>query len=116
MKMRGLGDHLTNVTTSKSYTDAGDVGGLNLAQQWAKDQLKASKLLDETIPDGVFLKLKDTDNVKEVWDQLKKEFEGKLRSVMVDLGRKLQTTCCGEDTMYVLTSPNSLTCASSCWP
>ena len=97
MKMRGLCDHLMNATTSKSYTDAGDVGGLNPAQQWARDQTKASKLLDATIPNGVFLKLKDTDNVKEVWDQLKKEFEGKSRSVMVGLGRKLQTTHCGED-------------------
>jgi hypothetical protein len=45
----------------------------------------------------VFLKLKDTSNVKEVWDMLKGEFEGKSRSVLVDLRRKLQTTRCGED-------------------
>jgi gag-polypeptide of LTR copia-type len=107
MKMRGLADHLMNASTSKAYTDAGDVGGLKPDQQWVRDQTKASKLLDTTIPDGLFLKLKDTNNVKEVWDELKKEFEGKSRSGMVDLGRKLQTT-------YVLTSQNSLTCVSSC--
>ena len=30
-------------------------------------------------------------NVKEVWDKLKGVFEGKSRSILVDLGRKFQT-------------------------
>ena len=33
----------------------------------------------------------------EVWAKLKELFEGKSRSVMVDLGRKFQTTHCRED-------------------
>ena len=97
MTMRGIGDHLTNATTTKSYKDAGEVGGLSASQRWAKDEIKASGLLDATIPDKVFHKVKDTTNVKEVWEKLKEEFEGKSRSVLVDLGRKFQTTRCGED-------------------
>jgi hypothetical protein len=97
MKMRSLGDHLTDTAVTKSYTDAGDVSGLTPAQRWAKDEAKASWLLDATIPDELFYKVKDTANVKEVWDKLKEEFEGKSRSVLVDLGRKFQTTRCGED-------------------
>jgi hypothetical protein len=94
MKMRGLSDHLTNTATTKMYTD---VGGLSPDQRWIKDGIKASGLLDAMIPDGMFYKIKDTANVKEVWDKLKGEFEGKSRSVLVDLGRKFQTACCGED-------------------
>jgi gag-polypeptide of LTR copia-type len=97
MKMRGLGDHLTSDSVTQAYHDAGEVAGLKPAQRWAKDQAKASWLMDATIPDTVFHKIKATVNVKEVWDQLKMEFEGKSRSTMVDLGRKFQTTRCGED-------------------
>ena len=97
MNMRGLGDHLTSETTTKPYKDAGDIGGLTAEQRWAKDQIKASSVLDATIPDEVFQKIQDTKNVKQVWDKLTEEFEGKSRSVMVDLGRKFQTTRCGED-------------------
>ena len=53
--------------------------------------------MDATIPDEVLHKVKDTANVKEVWDKLKVEYEGKSRSVLVDLGRKFQTSRCGED-------------------
>ncbi|KAN0123101.1 hypothetical protein V8E52_003054 [Russula decolorans] len=97
MKMRGLGDHLTNTTTTKSYIDAGDVGGLSPSQRWAKDEIKASWLLDATIPDELFHNIKDTANVKEVWEKLKGVFEGKSRGVLVE----------------VLTSASLLTCARS---
>ncbi len=35
--------------------------------------------------------------MNEVWDNLKALFEGKSRTILVDLGRKLQATHCGED-------------------
>ena len=97
MKMRGLGDHLTNASVSSKYTNDGVIATLTPSQRWAKDQAKASQLMDATIPDVVFHKIKATNNVKEVWDMLKVEFDGKSRSVMVDLGRKFQTTRCGDD-------------------
>src|SRR5258708_36277426 len=48
------------------------------------------------IPDSVFHKIKTADFVKDVWDRLKGLFEGKTRMLLIDLGRKLQNTCCGD--------------------
>ena len=59
--------------------------------------MTASSLLDVTIPDELFREIKNLDTMMEVWAKLKELFEGKSRSVMVDLGRKFQTTRCGED-------------------
>ncbi|KAI0000157.1 hypothetical protein BJV74DRAFT_718038, partial [Russula compacta] len=85
MKIRGLGDHLTHKATTRSYPDAGDIGGLSATQQWVRDKVTASGLLDAMIPDEVFWKIKSADTVMEVWAKLKVLFEGKSRSVMVDL-------------------------------
>ena len=95
--MRGLGDHLTNDSVTAQQTPAGTIGGLTPAQRWSRGKIAASSLLDATIPDDVFWSIKDAESVNEVWDQLKALFEGKSRTVLVNLGRKLQTTRCGED-------------------
>src|SRR5258708_15941173 len=97
LKMRGLGDHLTSKAVTKSYTNAGDIGRVSPAQRCVRDKITASGLLDATIPDEVFRDIKSSETVMDVWAQLKALFEGKSRSVMVDLGRKFQTTRCGED-------------------
>jgi hypothetical protein len=96
-KMRGLGNHLISDSIPTEDLDAGNIGGLTPAQRWERGEINASSLLDATIPDEVFRTIKDADSVNEVWDQLKALFEGKSRTVLVDLGRKLQTTHCGED-------------------
>ena len=36
-------------------------------------------------------------NAKDVWDKLKKLYEGRTMLVTIDLNRRLQTTCCGEE-------------------
>src|SRR5258707_871166 len=97
MKMRGLGDHLTHKAVIRSYLDAGDISRVSLIHQWVGDEITASGLLDATIPDEVFREIKNTEHVMEVWDSKKRIFEEKLRSVMMDLGRKFQTTRCGKD-------------------
>ena len=79
------------------YFNGGQIGRFSLAQQWVRDEVTASGLLDVTIPNKLFQEIKNLDTMMEVWVKLKELFEGKLRSVMVDLGRKFQTTCCGED-------------------
>jgi len=66
MKMRGLGDQLTSEKITKAYTDEGDVGGLKPDQRWARDAVKATSVLDATIPDDVFYKIQDTTNMKQV--------------------------------------------------
>ncbi len=96
-KMRGLGSHLINDSIPDEDLEASDISRLTPAQRWERGEISASSLLDATIPDEVFRTIKDADSVNEVWDQLKALFEGKSRTVLVDLGRKLQTTRCGED-------------------
>src|SRR5258708_14883381 len=96
MKMRGLGDHLMSTVTTQSYKDAGDVAGLKPEQRWTADENAASQLIGATIPDSVFHKIKTADFVKDVWDRLKGLFEGKSRTLLIDLGRKLQNTRCGD--------------------
>ena len=97
LKMRGLGDHLTHKATMILYFDAGQIGRFSLAQQWVRDEVTTSGLLDVTIPDELFQEIKNLDTMMEVWAKLKELFEGKLRSIMVDLGRKFLTTHCRED-------------------
>src|SRR5713226_6887211 len=96
MKMRGLGDHLMSTTVTKSYKDAGDVAGLKPEQRWTADENAASQLIGATIPDSVFHKIKMANFVKDVWDRLKGLFEGKSRTLLIDLGRKLQNMRCGD--------------------
>ena len=97
LKMRGLGDHLTHKATTISYFDAGQIGRFSPAQRWVRDEVTASSLLDTTIPNELFQEIKNLGTMMEVWAKLKELFEGKSRSVMVDLGRKFQTTRCRED-------------------
>jgi len=96
-KMRGLGNHLISNSILDEDLEAGDIGGYTPTQRWERGEVSASSLLDATIPDDVFRSIKDAESVKEVWDNLKALFEGKSRTILVDLGRKLQTTRCGED-------------------
>ncbi len=94
MKMRGLGNHLMSTTVMKSYKDAGDVARLKPKQCWTVDENAASQLIGAMIPNSIFHKIKMANFVKNVWDRLKGLFEGKSRMLLIDLGRKLQNTCC----------------------
>src|SRR5258707_15477516 len=96
-KMRGLGSHLISNSILDEDLEEGDIGGFTPAQRWERGEISASSLLDATIPDDVFRSIKDAESVNEVWENLKALFEGKSRTILVDLGRKLQTTHCGED-------------------
>ncbi len=96
MKMRGLGDHLTSTTVTKSYKDTGNVARLKPKQRWTVDKNAASQLIGTMIPDSIFHKIKTADFVKDVWNRLKGLFEGKSRTLLIDLGRKLQNMHCGD--------------------
>ncbi|KAH9992862.1 hypothetical protein BJV77DRAFT_1170131, partial [Russula vinacea] len=85
LNMRGLGDHLTSETVTKAYQDAGTVGTMTPEQRWERDASRATSVLEGTIPNDLFHIIDNTTNVKQVWDALKKVYEGKSRSVMVDL-------------------------------
>src|SRR6266852_6517620 len=95
--MRGLGDHLTDTKITTKYIDAGDISGLKPEQRWTADKIAVNQILGTTIPDLVFNQIKTAYEPKDVWERLKALFEGKLRSMMVDLGKKFQNLHCGEN-------------------
>ncbi len=64
--------------------------------RWAADEMTASQIFGAMIPDSVFHKIKMANHVKDVWDRLKGLFEGKSRTLLIDLGRKLQNMRCGD--------------------
>jgi len=49
------------------------------------------------VPDEVFNCIKGGVSTKAWWDSLKTICEGRSRSLLIDLGRKLQNTYCGDD-------------------
>ena len=85
--MRGLGNHLTDESIMQKYMQAGDVSGLKPEQRWAMDKITVNLIFTTTIPDLVFNQIKSSYEPKDVWEKLKKLFEGKSRSMMVDLGQ-----------------------------
>ena len=87
---RGWSDHLTSATTSQAYKDAGDVGGVKPDARWKTDEAVVRQLIVASVTDSVFNRIKGGANAKSVWDELKKIFEGRTRSLLIDLGRKLQ--------------------------
>jgi transposase InsO family protein len=95
--MRGLNDHLTHDSVTKHYKDAGDIGGLKPEQRWTADKIAVNQIFGATIPDLVFSQIKSAYEPKGIWEKLKELFEGKSRSMMVDLGKKFQNMRCGEN-------------------
>ena len=94
---RGWSDHLTNDTVSQTYKDAGDVGGVKPEARWKADEAAVRQLIVASVPDSVFNRIKNGTDAKAVWELLKKVFEGRTRNLLIDLGKKLQNTKCGED-------------------
>ena len=94
---RGWSDHLVTDKITQAYKDAGDVGGIKPEACWKGDEALVRQLIVASVSDSVFNRIKGSANAKSVWDELKKTFEGRTRSLLVDLGRKLQNTKCGED-------------------
>ena len=96
---RNLSPHLTETTITAEYTDAGNVGIMTPAQRWNLDQRVVKQLIATSIPDTVFNEIKGTptSTAKDVWDALKRLYEGRTTLILVDLGRRLQTTRCAEE-------------------
>ena len=65
-----------------------------------------------SIPDEIFNRIKSGASAQAWWDSLKDICEGRSRSLLIDLGQKLQKYLLGM-TMYALTSQNSLIFANS---
>ena len=97
LDMRGWAEHLTETTVTQGYKDASDIANVKPAQCWKNDDGAVRQLIVTSVPDSIFNRIKEGTDVKTIWDTLKKIFEGRTRSLLIDLGRKLQNTKCGED-------------------
>ncbi len=93
----GLTEHLTSSTITQAYQDAGNVGILTPQMRWHLDQAAVKQLVGSSVLDTVFNTIKTGTMAKDVWDVLKKLFEGRTTLILVDLGRHLQTTRCTEE-------------------
>ena len=93
---RNLTTHITEGTITAEYTAAGTVGSLT-PQQWRDlDQHIVKQLIGTSVPDTIFNSIKTGATVKNMWDELKRLYEGCTTLILVDLGRQLQTTHCTE--------------------
>ena len=97
VESRGLSKHLTKTTITQAYKDMGKVGSVTPEMQWRLDQAAVKQLIATSIPDSVFNSIKTGTSAKDVWDVLKKLYEGRTMLILVDLGRWLQMTWCAEE-------------------
>jgi len=97
LKMRRWQEHLTSDSVTKQYNDRGDVNGLKPSMRWEDDDEAAKSILMSSIPEEFFNRIKGGANAKAWWDELKLTCEGKSRSLMINLGRRMSNTFCGED-------------------
>ena len=97
LDLHGWSDHLTETAVTQTYMDAGDVGGVKPQARWKADEAAVRQIIVTSVPDGVFNRIKSGADAKTVWEDLKKIFEGRTRNLLIDLGRKLQNTRCGDD-------------------
>ena len=97
VESRGLSDHLTETSITQPYKDMGKVGSVTPEMRWRLDQAAVKQLFATSIPDSVFNSIKTGVSAKDVWDALKKLYEGRTTLILVDLGRRLQTTHCAEE-------------------
>jgi len=97
LKMRRWQEHLTSDTVTQGYQDRGDVNGLKPPMRWEDDDEAVKSILMSSIPEEFFNRIKGGANAKAWWDELKLTCEGKSRSLMINLGRRMSNTFCGED-------------------
>ena len=90
MDSRTLSDHLTNISMPTAYGSAGTVGGLSASVQWAHSEVTVKQAIAASVPDSIFNHIKGSTRAKDVWDALKKLFEGRTQMIVVDLHRQIQ--------------------------
>ena len=71
------------------YMTVGKVGHLEADQHWSLDQSVIKQLITTSVPDSVFNAIKGGATAKDVWDALKKLYEGHTTLILVDLWRRM---------------------------
>ena len=87
IKSCSLSKHLTKTSITQAYKDMGEVGTVLLEMRWCLDQATVKQLIAMSIPDSVFNNIKTGTSAKDVWDALKKLYEGHTTLIPVDLKR-----------------------------
>ena len=95
--LRSLSEHLTNATITATYTTVGTVGSVTPQMRWSGDQAMVKQLIAISVPNTIFNRIKTGTTAKDVWDALRRLYEGHTMLIMIDLRRWLQTMPCGED-------------------
>ncbi|TFY61298.1 hypothetical protein EVG20_g7113 [Dentipellis fragilis] len=93
---RNLESHLTSESMPATYALSGTLGGVSAGQRWTMGEAVIKQYIAVSVPDTIFNRIKGGARAKDVWDSLKKIFEGRSRMIVVDLRRKLQSQKCGE--------------------
>jgi hypothetical protein len=97
MDSRTLSDHLTNASMPTAYGAAGTINGATVPMWWAHGEATVKQAIAALVPDSIFNRIKGSMHTKDVWDALKKLFEGQMQMIVVDLRRQIQLLKCGED-------------------
>ena len=73
------------------------MNGIQPGMQWEDDDQVVKHIIMNSVPDEVFNHIKGGASMKAWWDSLKMICEGRSRSLLIDLGCKLQNTCSGDN-------------------
>jgi hypothetical protein len=63
---------------------------------WKSGEAIVKQGIAQSIPDSLFLKVKDEETAAKMWAKVRDEFEKKSRMMVVDLRRKMQEERCAE--------------------
>ena len=77
-------------------------------KEWKRGEAIVKQQIAATIPDSLFMKIRNKGTALKIWDALRGDFQNKSCMVAVDLRRRLQQECCAEKEMCASTSPNSV--------
>jgi hypothetical protein len=65
-------------------------------KEWRQGEAIVKQQIAATIPDSLFMKIRDKGTALEIWQALQSDFQNKSRMVAVDLRRRLQQERCAE--------------------
>ena len=87
LRMRRWQEQLTSATVMQAYTNR---GGVAPNMRWEDDDEAVKAFIISSIPDEIFSRIKSGASAQAWWDSLKDICEGRSRSLLIDLGQKLQ--------------------------
>jgi hypothetical protein len=66
----------------------GDINGISPAERWDDDETIIKYLITSSVPDLMFNRIKEGAYTKDIWDHVKKMFEGSSQNTVMDLTRR----------------------------